>query len=54
MTDIISLMIGNPKCLVLTGQGNNISIFSKLGSGPGEYKEIKDVQIDFEKTNLKF
>jgi hypothetical protein len=29
------------------GQGNNISIFSKLGSGPGEYKEIKDVQIDF-------
>jgi hypothetical protein len=35
------------------GQGKNISIFSKLGSGPGEYKEIKDVQIDFDKTQFE-
>jgi hypothetical protein len=35
------------------GQGNNISVFSKLGSGPGEYKEIKDVQIDFENDQFE-
>lgn len=34
-------------------QGNNISIFSKRGSGPGEYREIKDVQIDFESNQIE-
>lgn len=35
------------------GQGNKISVFSKLGSGPGEYKEIKDVQIDFDNNQFE-
>ncbi|WP_194975253.1 6-bladed beta-propeller [Aquiflexum lacus] len=35
------------------GQGNNISVFSKLGTGPGEYKEIKDTQIDFENDQFE-
>lgn len=28
-------------------KGKRISTFSKIGQGPGEYREIKDVQIDF-------
>jgi len=35
------------------GEGNSISIFSKLGQGPGEYREIKDVQIDFGKNQFE-
>ncbi|SMD43604.1 hypothetical protein SAMN00777080_2203 [Aquiflexum balticum DSM 16537] len=35
------------------GQGNNISIFSKLGTGPGEYREIKDAQIDFDNNQFE-
>lgn len=34
-------------------EGRRISTFSKQGQGPGEYKEIKDVQIDFTKNQFE-
>lgn len=34
-------------------KGKNISVFNKIGAGPGEYREIKDVQIDFGKNQFE-
>lgn len=34
-------------------EGRRISTFSKLGQGPGEYREIKDTQIDFNKNQFE-
>jgi hypothetical protein len=34
-------------------EGRRISTFSKLGQGPGEYREIKDTQIDFDKNQFE-
>jgi hypothetical protein len=35
------------------GEGNTISIFNKMGTGPGEYREIIDAHINFDTNQVE-